>query len=99
MSELVPSADIERIVGTTRDQLAHYGRAVSDEQTVYVLHSRDCLSSGRDLRQCRYSLALDRGICIEDWDGFEDVAVALAVRSSDRRLVPVAGTEVEVSRS
>ena len=99
MSDLVPSENIERIVGTTRDRLAHYGRAVSDEQTVYILHSHECKNSGIDLRDCRFSIALDRGICIEDWDGFEDVAVALSIRSNDRHLIPVAGTEVEVSRS
>lgn len=97
VSDLVPAQCIERIVGTTRNHLTHYGRAVSDEQVVYILHSRKCLDSGIDLRRCRYSLALDRGIRREDWDGYEDVAVALAIR--DGSLVPVSGTEVERSRA
>jgi hypothetical protein len=33
-----------------------------NEQTVYILHSRECLTSGIDLRDCRFSLALDRQI-------------------------------------
>lgn len=62
MSDLVPTADIERIVGIERHQTAHYARAVSAEETVYILHSHDCKNSGIDLRECRYSIALDRGI-------------------------------------
>ncbi|AMS02809.1 hypothetical protein SEA_YEEZY_64 [Gordonia phage Yeezy] len=40
MTDLVPSADIERIVGVPRDATKHLARAVSSTQTVYVLHSR-----------------------------------------------------------
>lgn len=96
MSDLVPSSDIERIVGTTRHQKAHYGRAVSSEQMVYILHSKACLDSGIDLRECRFSLALDRGINPEAWAEHEDVAVALGIR--DKRLIPVHGTEIAGSR-
>lgn len=62
MSELVSPTDIERIVGRMRHATGHYARAVSDEGTVYVLHSQACLDSGIDLRECEYSIALDRGI-------------------------------------
>lgn len=62
MSELVDPASIEQIVGVTRHATEHYGRAVSAEQTVYILHSQQCKDSSIDLRQCPYSIALDRGI-------------------------------------
>jgi hypothetical protein len=75
----VPAEDIERIVGCPRHRKAHYGRAVSDEQTVYILHSHECKDSGIDLRDCPLSVALDRGIDISQWDGYEDRAVALGV--------------------
>ena len=38
MSDLVNPADIERIVGVQRHPKRHYARAVSAEQTVYILH-------------------------------------------------------------
>jgi len=60
--ELVPSEDIEEIVGVERHATEHFARAVSAEQRVYVLHSKACLDSGVDLRECEYSVALDRGI-------------------------------------
>lgn len=62
MSDLVPADQIEQIVGARRHKLAHLGRAVSAEQTVYVLHSFACRDSGIDLRTCVYSRALDAGI-------------------------------------
>ena len=92
MSDLVPADDIERIVGVQRHRKAHYGRAVSAEQTVYVLHSHECRDSGIDLRECRFSVALDRGIKPEAWSGHQDVAVGLGVW--DGRLIPLKGTEV-----
>lgn len=94
MSALVPADEIERIVGTERWMWTHFGRAVSAEQTVYILHSIECKNSGGDLRKCPYSIALDRGICEEDWSGFEDLAVAVGIRSNDGRLFPVQGTEI-----
>jgi hypothetical protein len=92
MSDLVPTEDIERIVDTGRHYQVHYGRAVSAEQTVYILHSKRCLESGIDLRDCRFSVALDRGINPEAWVGHEDVAVALGVWNT--RLIPLRGTEI-----
>jgi len=91
MTNLVPREDIERIVGIARDPEIHYARAVSAEQTVYILHSKRCLDSGIDLRQCQYSLALDRGID-EAWANCQDVPVMVGARE---RLVPL---RVEVSR-
>lgn len=87
MSDLVSASDIERIVGVIRHKTEHYGRAVSDEETVYILHSRECLESGIDLRDCVFSTALDRGINMEAWLDMQDAAVRLGVW--DRRLIPV----------
>lgn len=92
MTDLVPAEDIERIVGTERRYQAHYGRAVSAEQAVYILHSKRCLASGTDLRDCRFSVALDRGIDPKSWDGYEDVPVALGVWND--RLIPLSGTMI-----
>lgn len=87
MSDLVPAADIERIVGIARHRRAHMGRAVSAEQTVYILHSQACLDSGIDLRECRFSTALDRGIRPTDWEDRQDMPVALGVWND--RLIPI----------
>jgi hypothetical protein len=87
MSDLVSPTDIERIVGAERRTFLHVGRAVSSEQTVYILHSKGCLDSGIDLRECRFSTALDEGIDLELWANFEDVPVVLRIR--DDRLVPL----------
>lgn len=75
MSDLVDPAIIEQIVGKKRHRTRHYGRAVSREQTVYILHSQECRDSTPDLRDCPFSLALDRGIEVEHWR--QDAAVRL----------------------
>lgn len=62
MADLVDPDSIERLVGVPRHATAHYGRAVTADQTVYVLHSQECKDSTPDLRTCPYSAALDRGI-------------------------------------
>ncbi len=77
MTDLVPGDKIEQTVGATRHRTAHLGRAVSAEETVYILHSHDCLGSGVDLRDCSYSLALDRGIDPAEWT--EDVPTRLGI--------------------
>jgi hypothetical protein len=77
VSDLVPREDIERIVGAARHESKHYARAVSSEQTVYILHSHKCLDSGIDLRECEFSVALDRGIDVRHWR--EDVALVVEV--------------------
>ena len=92
MSDLVPADRIEKLVGTSRHRQAHYGRAVSAERTVYVLHSRRCLDSGIDLRDCRFSTALDRGIDEQRWAAYQDVPVVLGVWHD--RLIPLPGTEI-----
>lgn len=84
MSDLVPADQIERIVGAARHPTHHIGRAVSAEQTFYILHSHECRDSGVDLRDCAYSAALDEGIDPAEWT--EDVPLSLAIH--DGRLVP-----------
>lgn len=87
MSDLVPAKAIENIVGASRHATMHIGRAVSAEETVYILHSQECKDSGIDLRDCELSLAVDDGIDPSQWDGYEDRPVALGIIRS--RLVPL----------
>lgn len=87
MSELVPTHRIADIVGVARHGELHYGRAVSAQQTVFILHSRDCIDSGIDLRACPFSIAMDRGIPMRAWAGMHDVATPLAIRNGE--LVPM----------
>lgn len=77
MSDLVPADQVERLVGARRHALAHLGRAVSAEQTFYILHSQTCKDSGIDLRACGYSHALDSGINLGDWRDHQDRTVTL----------------------
>ena len=79
MTNLVDHDQIERIVGARRSPLRHIGRAVSEEETVYILHSGRCKASGSDLRDCSYSRALDMGIDLDLWDGWEDKPVVLGL--------------------
>lgn len=87
MSDLVPTSEIEQIVGAQRHATMHIGRAISSEETVYILHSHECKDSGIDLRDCALSLALDNGIDRSQWDGYEDRPVALGIIHD--RLVPL----------
>ena len=87
MTDLVPTDQIERIVGARRHPHQHLGRAVSAEQTVYILHSEKCRDSGTDLRECAYSKALDNGIDLDWWKAHEDKPVVLAPYHD--RLIPV----------
>lgn len=87
MSDLVDPSKIEAIVGVRRDALTHYARAVSGEQRVYILHSQYCLDNETDLRDCFLSTALDRGLPLPLWRGFEDVPVLVSTLHG--RLVPV----------
>lgn len=84
MSNLVDSSEIEHIVGSSRHPTRHLARAVSDEETVYILHSRGCKDSGIDLRDCPYSQAMDEGIDVDRWE--EDKAVHVIIE--DYVLIP-----------
>lgn len=89
MSNLVNPDDIEQIVGTQRHPTRHYARAVSAEQTIYILHSAECRERYDDLRDCPWSLALDKGIDEYDWSDREDRSVLVQLRAG--RLVPDRG--------
>lgn len=88
MSDLVPREDIEGIVGAPRHATKHQARAVSAEQTVYILHSHACLDHGGDLRDCPYSLALDNGIRPDEWTEDAPVTVRIEGAFQATRLVP-----------
>ena len=88
MTEPVAPEDIEEIVGTVRNPYIHYGRAVSADDTIYILHSTQCLDSGVDLTECPFNVALGHGIWWKDWAGYEDQLVVLTVIAG--RLVPIA---------
>jgi hypothetical protein len=79
MTRLVDPDEIEKIVGVQRHPTEHWARAVSAVRKVYVLHSQECRDSGTDLRECEFSLAMDRGIEPGDWDGVEDTAVRVLI--------------------
>lgn len=85
MSELVTSVPIEWIVGAKRHPVFHLARAITAMRRVYILHSAACVENYPDLRDCPYSLALDRGINEAEWPS-RDVPVRVMV--SWGRLVP-----------
>lgn len=62
MTDKVDPRRIEAIVGVERHKTQHFARAVTNERVVYILHSHECLASHADLRDCAFSIALDRGI-------------------------------------
>lgn len=88
MADLVSPDEIEQIVGAKRSYIKHLGCAVSTEQKVYVLHSSVCCNTFLDLRDCRFSIALDRGILPAEWNDHQDIPVLLGIQAG--RLVPVA---------
>jgi hypothetical protein len=94
MSEIVPASEIEAIVGIERHATRHYARAVSAEETVYILHSHRCKDGGRDLRECFFSLALDNGIDVDDWAGAIDQAVRVTITRSQRLVPALPGVKV-----
>lgn len=72
MTELVPTADIERIVDAERHTNLHIARLVAG--TVNVLHSHRCVAETPDLRDCRFSRALDAGVQAPDPEDADDAA-------------------------
>lgn len=79
MSEVLDSETVEEIVGASRREAEHVGRAVSAEERMYVLHSARCLATGHDVRACAFSAALDRGIDAALWSEHMDVPVVLGI--------------------
>jgi hypothetical protein len=91
MTEHLPEgADVEAIVGVQRHDTLHYGRADPREQVLHILHSRECVDSGIDLRQCPFSLALDVGAPTDVWEGYENQPVELAITDHCGQLIPAA---------
>jgi len=80
MTEIVDASIIEKIVGIKRHVRAHFAKAVSKEETVYILHSKNCLEDYQDLRECPFSLALDNGIDINEW--YQDKTVLVVVKNN-----------------
>ncbi|WBQ02996.1 hypothetical protein [Kribbella sp. CA-293567] len=101
MSDIVPDTVIANLVGIERHAIDHYGRAVSAEQTVYILHSQQCKDTTPDLRDCPYSRALDRGIAgpvpWPAWQHVQDRPTQLAL--SFGWLVPAGPNQQEGSGS
>ena len=93
MSDLVNAEEIEQIVGAKRHPTRHIGRADSGEETVYILHSMRCKARGIDLRECSYSRALDMGIDLDVWDGWEDKPVVLGLHRPG--LIPLRDAEAD----
>lgn len=81
MTDRVPADRIEEIVGVSRHARAHWARAVSEEQTVYILHSTNCVEmfGNKDFEQCFFRKALTRGIDLETWKDMQDKPVHVAV--------------------
>lgn len=96
MTDLVNSTEISAIVGVPRQQSAHMARAVSAEGKVYILHSESCLKYGKDLRECRYSKALDRGIDQKTWTGWQDKPVQLCVVKGE--LLPIRARRAQTGK-
>lgn len=85
MTDLVDPTEIEAIVGVQRHATEHWGRNVSAEARTYILHSKACLDTLPDLRDCDFSVVLDDwGINPDEWP--MDRPVRLAIE--DNRLAP-----------
>lgn len=100
MTELVSPNDIEAIVGTRRHADLHIGRLDTARDAVFILHPKRCLDLGHDLRECRFSIALDDGIDPQIWFPWRNQAVVLAVLI-DGYLAPIANApaaEAETSQ-
>ena len=64
MTERVPANRIEALVGAKRHPWRHIIRGAMDGPDAglaYILHPDDCRNHWDDLRDCPWSLALDRG--------------------------------------
>lgn len=91
MSEPVPREKIEEIVGHARHPRIHYGRAVSETETFYILHSQQCLEQYDDLSYCPFSIAMDLGLNLPMWAFHMDQPVPIGVY--DGELLPLQASE------
>ena len=60
MTSPVPADQIETLVGARRHPTEHIIRGRSDDGMAYILHPDQCRDMYADLRDCPWSLALDR---------------------------------------
>lgn len=86
MTIQIPAEVALDVVGVDRHPIEHWGKAVSAERLLYILHSESCVEARDDLTECIYSKALDNGIDLERWQGHFDKAALLVIE--DWRLVP-----------
>ncbi|GAB3853729.1 hypothetical protein GCM10028801_06860 [Nocardioides maradonensis] len=90
MTRLVPTDQIEAIVGFRRQPDLHIARADSAAKEVYILHSQKCLDRGIDLRRCEHSQALEHGIeLLGGWDNLQDRPVVARVVNGRLRATDV----------
>ena len=83
MSDKVDPMTIEAFVGVKRHATEHWGKAYSATDRMYVLHSEECRAAYDDLRECPYSLALDKAAAegaMEGWVTFDE-PTRLAIRN------------------
>lgn len=88
MSIRVDPELIEGIVGAPRHDTEHIARGVTSEKQFYILHPKQCLEAYEDLRECPFSRALDQGVLMDPWRGWEDRPVIVEV-GDDGRVHPV----------
>ena len=72
MSELVDPTEIEKIFGVPRRKHEHL--IMVKDGTMYIMHSKDCVDSGIDLRDCEYSVKMDTGYLkpnFSPWDSYD----------------------------
>lgn len=67
MTNLIPPDEVEQLVGAKRHPTKHIGRADHEERMIYILHSQECVDTNLDLRECKFSVALDRRVDGDCW--------------------------------
>lgn len=76
----------EAIVGATRRGATHLARLIpvpgSSTWRIAILHSQQCIDAhppGVRTQECPYRRAADRGVELDDWHGYEDKPVSVAL--------------------
>lgn len=87
MTELIDPTEVERLVNARRHPTEHIGLANSHDGKTYLLHSKQCLDSGIDLRTCEFAYAQDAGIDMAVWEDRQDHPYIL--RIVEGQLVPL----------
>lgn len=89
MSGKVSAERIAEVFGIERFPFEHAVRVLHSERMVYVLHSQHCVETHPDLRECRYSKAMDEGINEDLWAPFMEKIVIATVDPFSGELSPV----------